>query len=102
MLTLKEVATELSQRLTRIFLKDDLVMVELKIPNRRIGVTWFSSMSFNGDTGLGASHQTGWTGLGKTDSAVGEYGSQDEADLQGNIFPDVLKPTSNIADITFW
>ncbi|BAZ47639.1 hypothetical protein NIES4103_02410 [Nostoc sp. NIES-4103] len=71
MLTLKEVATELSQRLIKIFLQDQ--------SNRRPvygGTEIFQTNShwrdfilfneyFHGDNGagIGASHQTGWTGL---------------------------------------
>jgi len=71
MLTLWEVAAELSRRLSRVFLKDD--------NGRRPangGCPYFENDPhwrdlvlfheyFHGDTGagLGASHQTGWTGL---------------------------------------
>ena len=71
MLTLWEVAGELSRRLTRIFLQDE--------HGRRAAYTGLKKFQtdphwrdlilfheyFNGDTGagVGASHQTGWTGL---------------------------------------
>jgi len=71
MLTLSEVAGEISQRLTGIFLRDE----QGHRPVYR-GVPKFGSDSdwsdlilfyeyFHGDTGqgLGASHQTGWTAL---------------------------------------
>jgi hypothetical protein len=71
MLTLSEVAGEISQRLTGIFLRDE----QGRRPVYR-GVPKFASDSnwsdlilfyeyFHGDTGqgLGASHQTGWTAL---------------------------------------
>ncbi|MGA7927458.1 MAG: glucosidase [Candidatus Sulfotelmatobacter sp.] len=71
MLTLSEVAREISQRLTGIFLRDE----QGRRPVYR-GVPKFASDSnwsdlilfyeyFHGDTGqgLGASHQTGWTAL---------------------------------------
>ncbi len=71
MLHLGEVAAELSRRLCRIFLRDkdghrpvlgDLSL-EQNDPNFRDNVLFYEF--FHGDTGrgLGASHQTGWTGL---------------------------------------
>jgi hypothetical protein len=71
MLTLSEVAAELSRRLTRIFLRDDQ---RRRPANGNIGKFqsdphWQDLIQFHeyfhGDTGkgLGASHQTGWTGL---------------------------------------
>jgi hypothetical protein len=71
MLTLSEVATELSQRLARIFLKDaqgrrPVFGDEALFQNdpRWSGCVPFHEY-FHGDTGrgIGASHQTGWTGL---------------------------------------
>ena len=71
MMTLWEVATELSRRLTRIFLRDD----RRPAPGvrRRRTVSDRSALArsgpfyeyFHGDTGagVGASHQTGWTAL---------------------------------------
>jgi hypothetical protein len=71
MLTLWEVATEISRRLARIFLKDEkgrrAVYNGAEIfqtdPHWRDLVLFYEY--FHGDTGagLGASHQTGWTGL---------------------------------------
>ena len=71
MLTLKQVAGELSQRLTRLFLRDETgarpchgnVERFASDPHRR-GLLWFHEY-FHGDTGrgLGANHQTGWTAL---------------------------------------
>ena len=71
MLTLWEVAAELSRRLTKIFLRDEQgrrpLYGDLKSfqhdPNWRDLLLFYEY--FNGDTGagLGASHQTGWTGL---------------------------------------
>jgi hypothetical protein len=71
MLTLSEVAAELSRRLTKIFLRDEQgrrpLYGDLKSfqhdPNWRDLLLFYEY--FNGDTGagLGASHQTGWTGL---------------------------------------
>jgi hypothetical protein len=71
MLTLKEVSAELSRRLSRIFLRDadgrrpvyNGVKKFQDDPNWRDLLLFYEY--FNGDTGagLGASHQTGWTGL---------------------------------------
>jgi len=71
MLTLAEVATELSQRLTRIFLRDadgrrpvfgDSTLLQTD-PHWHDLIPFYEY--FNGDTGaaVGASHQTGWTAL---------------------------------------
>lgn len=83
MMTLKEVATNLSQRLTRIFLKDESGKRPFNggtekfqtDPNWRDLILF--NEYFNGDNGagLGASHQTGWTGLvAKLIQHSGEYG----------------------------
>ena len=71
MLHLGEVAAELSRRLCRIFLRDKdghrPVLgdspLEQNDSNFRDNVLFYEF--FHGDTGrgLGASHQTGWTGL---------------------------------------
>ena len=71
MLTLGEVATELSQRLTRIFLEDAYGRRAVFGGNARFQTdpNWHDLIPFheyfNGDTGaaVGASHQTGWTAL---------------------------------------
>jgi hypothetical protein len=71
MLTLAEVATELSQRLTRIFLNDSNGRRPVFGPNElfQVDPNWHDWIPFheyfNGDTGaaVGASHQTGWTAL---------------------------------------
>ena len=71
MLTLAEVATELSRRLSCVFLRDasgrrpvfgDVERFQ-QDPNWRDLVPFHEY--FHGDTGrgVGASHQTGWTGL---------------------------------------
>ena len=71
MMTLWEVAAEISRRLSRIFLKGD----DGRRPTNGSSECFQSDPHwcdlvlfheyFNGDTGegLGASHQTGWTGL---------------------------------------
>jgi hypothetical protein len=71
MLTLADVATEISRRLTRVFLDDDNgrrpvfgdVALFQTDPNWHDLIPFHEY--FNGDTGaaVGASHQTGWTAL---------------------------------------
>ncbi|MDH3398439.1 MAG: glucosidase, partial [Acidimicrobiia bacterium] len=70
-MTLREVAGELSRRLTSIFLPDATGRRPFHGPESIFesdphweDLTWFHEY-FHGDdgTGLGASHQTGWTGL---------------------------------------
>jgi hypothetical protein len=71
MMTLWEVAAELSRRLTRIFLRDESGRRPVhgsnrlyqEDPNWRDLVLFYEY--FHGDTGsgVGANHQTGWTGL---------------------------------------
>jgi len=71
MLNLREVATELSTRLARIFLRDDRDRRPVFGDNELFQTDpfWRDLLPFheyfNGDTGegLGASHQTGWTSL---------------------------------------
>jgi hypothetical protein len=71
LLTLWEVATELSRRLSRTFLQDDQGRRPVHGNQTRYQTdpAWRDMILFyeyfNGDTGagLGASHQTGWTGL---------------------------------------
>ena len=71
MLTLWEVAAELSRRLTRIFLRDDQGRrpahgdVENSRPTLTGAIWCFSTSTSTGTLARdsGASHQTGWTGL---------------------------------------
>jgi hypothetical protein len=71
MLTLSTVAAELSRRLTGIFLRDDQDRrpVHGRVEKFQSDPNWHDLLLFyeyfHGDTGagLGASHQTGWTGL---------------------------------------
>jgi hypothetical protein len=71
MLTLWEVATELSQRLMRLFLRDEKGRRAVFGGTERFQTDprWRDLIPFHeyfhGDNGagLGASHQTGWTGL---------------------------------------
>ena len=70
--TLLDVADAISQRLTMLFLRDEKTGLRACFGTREVlqqnpdfrDYLWFSEY-FDGDTGhgLGASHQTGWTGL---------------------------------------
>ena len=68
-LTLKQVADELSQRLIRLFLPDEAGRRPFHGGHQTMDPHWRDYLLFHeffhGDngTGLGASHQTGWTGL---------------------------------------
>jgi len=69
--TLKEVADELAQRLSRIFLQDDTGRRPVygendtfqNDPNWRNHILFYEYFHGDNGAGLGASHQTGWTGL---------------------------------------
>ncbi len=71
MLTLEEIASELSRRLARIFLKDDAgnrpVLRQYPRlqtdPNYRDCIPFYEYFDGDNGRGVGASHQTGWTGL---------------------------------------
>jgi len=71
MLSLWEVASELSRRLSRLFLRDDegrrpVFGGSLKFqrdPHWRDHLLFYEYFHGDNGTGLGASHQTGWTGL---------------------------------------
>jgi hypothetical protein len=71
MLTISEVADELSERLTRLFLRDQdgrraVFGDNAKLQDDEHFRDYLQFYEFfHGDTGrgLGASHQTGWTGL---------------------------------------
>lgn len=71
MMTLKEVAIDLSQRLTRIFLQDssgrrpfyDGTEKFQTDPNWRDLILFNEYFHGDNGAGIGASHQTGWTGL---------------------------------------
>ena len=70
MMTLWEVATELSQRLIRIFLKDEgqrpvyggTEMFQAD-PHWQNYLLFYEYFHGDNGAGIGASHQTGWTGL---------------------------------------
>ncbi len=70
-MNLKEVATELSQRLVSIFLRDasgrrpvygDIETFQTN-PHWRELILFYEYFHGDNGAGLGASHQTGWTGL---------------------------------------
>ncbi len=71
MMTLNEVATELSKRLMRLFLRDETGQrpiygtqrVFQEEPHWRDLILFHEYFHGDTGTGLGASHQTGWTGL---------------------------------------
>jgi hypothetical protein len=71
MMTLWEVATEISRRLSRIFLRDTnarrpVFGVTEKFqtdPNWRDLIPFHEYFHGDNGAGIGASHQTGWTGL---------------------------------------
>lgn len=84
-MTLQEVANELSQRLARIFLEDRSGKrpVYSGIEKFQTDLHWQDLILFHeyfhGDlgAGIGASHQTGWTGLvAELIQQCGEYGQQ--------------------------
>jgi mannosylglycerate hydrolase MGH1-like protein len=71
LLTLKEVAEEISSRLGRIFLPDEQGQRPVHGPDRRFAddphwrdlVLFYEYFSGDSSRGVGASHQTGWTAL---------------------------------------
>ncbi|MGA7937313.1 MAG: glucosidase [Kovacikia sp.] len=85
MLTLWEVATELSQRLTQIFLKNSSGHRPVyggteqfqNDPHWRDLILFYEYFHGDNGAGIGASHQTGWTGLvAKLIQQFGEYQGQ--------------------------
>jgi hypothetical protein len=86
MLTLAEVATELSQRLTQTFLRNPAGNRPVyggtdkfqNDPHWRDLVLFYEYFHGDNGAGIGASHQTGWTGLvAKLIQQLGEYGNSD-------------------------
>jgi hypothetical protein len=86
MLTLREVATELSLRLTRIFLRNPAGQRPVyggtekfqNDPHWRDLVLFYEYFHGDNGAGIGASHQTGWTGLvAKLIQQLGEDGVSD-------------------------
>jgi Glycosyl hydrolase family 63 C-terminal domain len=101
MLTLAEVATELSQRLTQIFLKNPTGNRPVyggtekfqNDPHWRDLVLFYEYFHGDNGAGIGASHQTGWTGLvAKLIQQLGEYGNS-------NIVTEIRKEVSKSIDI---
>jgi hypothetical protein len=97
MLTLWDVAAELSRRLSQIFLKDEKGErpVYRGIQKFQSDPNWKDQILFHeyfdGDTGrgLGASHQTGWTGLvTKTLQQSGESNKTKKRERTGVVFAD--------------
>jgi hypothetical protein len=94
MMTLREVASELSQRLTRIFLKDPLGQrpVNGRTDAFRSDPHWQDLILFyeyfHGDNGagIGASHQTGWTGLvAKLIQQIGEFEEHHQTPISADL-----------------
>jgi hypothetical protein len=88
MLTLWEVAAELSQRLAGIFLRDSTGQRPVyggseqfqSDPHWRDLVLFYEYFHGDNGAGIGASHQTGWTGLvAKLIQQLGEYDGQPPA-----------------------
>ena len=96
-LTLLEIADELSRRLTRLFLKDkDGLRPALKSHPKQASDPHFRDYVlfheyFDGDNGrgLGASHQTGWTGL------VAKLLMPRETLAEGLPVPHIIMPASS-------
>ncbi|MBW4614072.1 MAG: glucosidase [Desmonostoc vinosum HA7617-LM4] len=87
MMTLWEVASELSQRLIKIFLKDDFgkrpvyggIEKFQNDPHWRNLILFHEYFHGDNGAGIGASHQTGWTGLvAKLIQHFGEYEAQNQ------------------------
>jgi hypothetical protein len=88
MMTLWEVASELSQRLTQIFSKNLMGQRPLyggthlfqHDPHWQDAILFYEYFHGDNGAGIGASHQTGWTGLvAKLIQQFGEYEEQQEA-----------------------
>jgi hypothetical protein len=99
LMTLWEVSIELEKRLSHIFLKDDDEMRPVfggykkmqSDPHWREHLLFYEY--FHGETGrgLGASHQTGWTGLiGKILQQLGDYATRPNMELTINTSVDEL------------
>jgi hypothetical protein len=71
MMTLSEVAAQISQRLSRIFTRDEAGRRPAQGANEKFQndphwrdlIQFYEYFHANTGTGLGASHQTGWTAL---------------------------------------
>ncbi|HIK06416.1 MAG TPA: glucosidase [Trichormus sp. M33_DOE_039] len=97
MMTLWEVASELSQRLTRIFLKNSAAERPVyggtqkfqTDPNWRDLILFYEYFHGNNGAGIGASHQTGWTGLVAT--LIQQFGADETQNKISVIEQDVNK-----------
>ncbi|HEY0659381.1 MAG TPA: hypothetical protein VGD05_12940 [Pyrinomonadaceae bacterium] len=95
MLTLWEVSQELEKRLCKIFLKDEEGNRAVFGTNEKFQrdenfqnhILFYEYFHGDNGAGLGASHQTGWTGLmGKILQQLGEYSyAEDGTDMQTTI-----------------
>ncbi|MGH2413507.1 MAG: MGH1-like glycoside hydrolase domain-containing protein, partial [Microcystaceae cyanobacterium] len=92
MMTLWEVASELSQRLVRIFLRNSSGQRPVNggtealqsNPHWRDLILFYEYFHGDNGAGIGASHQTGWTGLvAKLIQQWGEYEGQNQAPQLG-------------------
>ncbi len=96
LLNLQEVAAELSQRLIRIFVKNESnqrpVYGDTQIfqhdPHWQNLILFYEYFHGDNGAGIGASHQTGWTGL--VASLIQQFGEQERTSAQstGVIAPD--------------
>ena len=91
MLTLAEVAIELSRRLTEIFLRNFAGNRPVcggtekfqKDPHWRNLILFYEYFHGDNGAGIGASHQTGWTGL--VAQLIQQLGEHDMADRQSDV-----------------
>jgi hypothetical protein len=103
MMTLWEVAAELSQILTRIFLKNSSGQRPVyggtekfqTDPNWQDLILFYEYFHGDNGAGIGASHQTGWTGLvAKLIQQFGEYEGQNQA-------PELVQETAQAIALTY-
>jgi hypothetical protein len=91
MLTLAEVAIELSRRLTEIFLRNSAGNRPVyggtekfqKDPHWRNLILFYEYFHGDNGAGIGASHQTGWTGL--VAQSIQQLGEHDAIDRQSDV-----------------
>jgi hypothetical protein len=107
MLTLWEVSLELENRLSRLFLQDEdgIRPIFGKCEKMQSDANWKDLLLFyeyfHGESGcgLGASHQTGWTGLaGKILQQLGEYAGGGKRNLTINTTVDELLSSAGLAE----
>jgi hypothetical protein len=103
MMTLWEVAAELSQRLTRIFLKNSSGQRPVyggtekfqTDPDWQDLILFYEYFHGDNGAGIGASHQTGWTGLvAKLIQQFGEYDGQNQT-------PELTKEAAQAIALTY-